>query len=1195
MFGKIAAFEFRYQLKNPVFWVVSILFFLLTFGATVSDNISIGVGRNININSPSAIISTSAVMSIFFMFVTTAFVANIVLRDHESGFGPMVMSTRVNKFDYLMGRFLGAFAVAAIAFLTISFAIFLGSMMPWIDQELVGVNKFSYYAYAYFIIAVPSVFVTSAIFFAIATITRSMMYSYLCVILFLVLYITILSAIGSQPSLRHLAAYVEPFGMGAVGDVTRYWTVAESNMLLPPLEGSLLANRLIWIGVGFAALIVAYFRFNFSEKAASARKIKRQARKAEKLARGVPQIISKLPAANVKGAAFVQLKAQMTQEMRQIFRSPAFLILMVIGLVNVFAALIFANEIYGTPSRPVTFMFINSLMGSFTIIPIIIAIFYAGELVWRDRDRKMHEIIDAAPLPNWAYIVPKSLGVAAVLFVSLIISMLGAMLIQLFRATEAINAMQYFQYYILPLSVDMLIIAIFAVFTQALSPNKYIGWGIMLIYVVATITLSSLGFEHPLYLYGSIGEFQIISDMNGDNVTRATNWWLRLYWGAFAVMFAVLAHLLWRRGTEISLMPRLRQLPQNMVSSAGLLFLLAVITAFGSGIHIFNNMNKLNTYATSDESEEWMADYEKKYLKYEKLDRPTLTDVILKVNLFPSENRAEFEGEYALINDNAKPINDIHLRYDDSNIIEIENNIPDASLKMADEEMGYYIYTLKTALAPNDVMKMTFKTVRHQRGFKDSGNDSRLVKNGTFLNNGEFMPYVGMHRSGLLTDRTTRKKYGLPAQLRMAKLEDQSARRRNGLLGADWVNSDITITTAADQIAIAPGSKISDTVTNGRRTARFVSTNPILAFFSIQSADYQIKTKRVDGVDISVYYHKPHHYNVEQMINATEASLAYYKKNFGPYQFDYARIIEFPGYASFAQAFAGTMPYSETLGFVADNGDAASIDYVTYVTAHEVAHQYWGHQIAGANQQGGVILAESLAQYSALMVMKQLYGEDKIRRFLKYELDSYLRSRGSEAIEELPLYRDEGAGYIHYRKASMVLYLLQDRLGEDRVNAMLAQLLDTYRFKGAPYPQSLDLVNGLKSLARNPAEQNLIVDLMEKITLYDLSASKAVTTKLENGEFATDITIDASKYYADGQGNETESPFVDQIEIGIFTQRPDFGEFSTKSVLSLKRHTIKTGEQKLRFVTKKKPTYVGIDPYNKYVDRNSNDNLIAVE
>jgi aminopeptidase N len=138
------------------------------------------------------------------------------------------------------------------------------------------------------------------------------------------------------------------------------------------------------------------------------------------------------------------------------------------------------------------------------------------------------------------------------------------------------------------------------------------------------------------------------------------------------------------------------------------------------------------------------------------------------------------------------------------------------------------------------------------------------------------------------------------------------------------------------------------------------------------------------------------------MLNALEAGLDYFRTNFGPYQFDHARIIEFPGYQSFAQAFAGTMPYSESIGFAADVTDKDSIDYVTYVTAHELAHQYWAHQVVGADMQGVTVTSETLAQYSALMVMKKLYGKDNIRRFLKYELDNYLAGRKGDAIGEQP-------------------------------------------------------------------------------------------------------------------------------------------------------------------------------------------------
>ncbi len=233
-------------------------------------------------------------------------------------------------------------------------------------------------------------------------------------------------------------------------------------------------------------------------------------------------------------------------------------------------------------------------------------------------------------------------------------------------------------------------------------------------------------------------------------------------------------------------------------------------------------------------------------------------------------------------------------------------------------------------------------------------------------------------------------------------------------------------------------------------------------------------------------------------------------------------------------------------------------------------------------------------QYSALMVMKQLYGEDKIRRFLKYELDRYLSARGSEIIEELPLNRVENQGYIHYRKGAVVMYLLQDRLGEGRVNRMLAELLDRYRFKSQPYATSTDLVDGFKALARTSAEQQLVNDVLERITVYDLKAKIAKVRQLDNGRFQTVVTVAANKYYADGEGKEEKTRLDDDIDIGLFIARPGLGAFNKADVVFMQRRPLTSGTQKIRIVSKKRPVYAGVDPYNKYVDRNSDDNLVEI-
>jgi hypothetical protein len=100
---------------------------------------------------------------------------------------------------------------------------------------------------------------------------------------------------------------------------------------------------------------------------------------------------------------------------------------------------------------------------------------------------------------------------------------------------------------------------------------------------------------------------------------------------------------------------------------------------------------------------------------------------------------------------------------------------------------------------------------------------------------------------------------------------------------------------------------------------------------------------------------------------------------------------------------------SESIGFIAKVNDKnpKDIDYPFYVTAHEVAHQWWGHQLVGGNTRGASVLSETLAEYSALMVMKKSFGAGKMRRFLRYDLDQYLMGRALERKKELPLAENE--------------------------------------------------------------------------------------------------------------------------------------------------------------------------------------------
>ena len=1192
MFGKVASFEFRYQLRQPVFWVAAVVFFLLTFGATVADQIHIGDSSFVHKNSPFAIAQIAVIWSVFFMFVTTAFVANVIVRDEETGFGPIVRTTRISKFDYLFGRFLGAFAAGALAFaVSCLFPIFIGSFMPWVDSETLGPNRLEDYLFAYFVLALPTLLFTSAAFFALTTVTRSMMATYLGVVAFLVIWI-VASLWADKPELEKIVAILEPFGTGAYGLATKYWTAAERNTLVPAVAGALLWNRVLVLALSAGFLALSYVLFGFGERSRKVRKAKTRAAAPES-ARPAGRAAPVTPRFGWR-TELAQLWARTRLDIGQVLKSPGFIVVLALGLVNSIANLWLVDEIYGTGIHPVTRVMISQLTGAFTLFPIIIVIYYAGDLVWRERDRRTHEIVEATPVPDWAFVVPKTLAIVLVLAATFLVSALAAMLVQTLKGGASLEIDKYLSWYVVPLTIQAVLLGALAIILQVLSPHKFLGWGLMVVYLISTTVLSNLGFSHHLYLYASTTRIPL-SDMNGQGRFWVGAAWLRVYWLAFALILLVLAHALWRRGVETRLLPRLKRLPRRLKSRAGIVALIALLVFLGSGVFIFINTNVWNPYRSPQDEDRWLADYEKTLLRYETTPQPRIVSVRLDVDIHPKTPLVTTRGTYVVQNKTAQPLREIHVRFP-RDLVMRSLSIEGARPKLTYDRFNYRIFAFDTPMAPGEQRRMAFETVLTEKGFRNSGDLTAVVRNGTFLNDRAFAPELGVSRQTMLDDRRKRAKYGLPRELRMPALGTPGADQVNYLgHDSDWVTSDIRVTTDADQTPIAPGERIYDRTSGGRRTAEFRTAAPILKFFSIQSARYAVRHEPYKGIDLVVFYDPAHPWNVPRMIGAAKAAFDYYQVNFSPYQFHQLRFLEFPAFdGSFAQSFAGTVPWGEDLGFIADLPKRSDkIDYVTYVGAHEIAHQWWAHQIIGADEQGSTSLSETLAQYSALMVMKHMYGPDMIRRFLKYELDRYLTARGSDVLPEQPLEKVENQAYIHYRKGSLVMYRLQDEIGEDKVNAALRTLLAKYAFKGPPYPTSLDLVAAFRAVAP-PDKQALITDLFEKITLYDLKAVKAVSRKRTDGRFDVDLTVKADKLYADGKGKQTSSPMNETLDIGLFTTDPTKPGFKPADVVQMSRMQIASGTRTLHFISARPVKFAGIDPYNKLIDRNADDNVVAV-
>jgi len=1187
-----------------VLWVGFALFFLLAFGATTVDQIQIGARGTVHVNAPYAIVQTTGIMSVFALFVVVALVAGTVVRDEETGFAPILRSTRLTKWPYLGGRFAGSVAASLLVLSAVPLAIALGAFMPWLDPERLGPFHPSHYLWALFVLGLPTLLILGAVFFALATVTRSMMWSYVGAVLLLVLFL-VTRGLLRDPKFDEIAALTDPFGLSALDIATKYWTAAERNRMLPELSGVLLANRVLWLAVGLAVFAAAAAMFRFEHQSAGTGFLRSKNapakdsgspgrdRESSPTAGPLAAAVS-LPAPRSDARArWAQFTALARFDMAFVMRSPAFFVLLLIGILNAGPSAWFINEWYGSPSLPATRLMVQALQGAFSLMPIIIAIYYGGELVWRDRERRMHEIVDATAAPGWAHLVPKIGAIALVLTATSLVAVSTGMAVQLAKGYTQLEPLSYLAWYLWPTVVTSLHLAVLSVLVQVLVPQKFIGWGVMVVYIVATIASGAAGFEHNLYAYAATPPVPL-SDMAGMSRFWIGQAWFQLYWTAFAVLLALAAHAFWRRGNGGTLRQRWPQARARLRGGAAALALGSGLVFAGTGGYIFWNTNVLNRYTTQPEEEALTAEAEKALLPFENVAQPRIVAVTLNVELFPREAKAITRGTYELENRSGQTITELHL-VTMTNLRVEQVDLPGATLKTDNARWGHRIYTLGRPLEPGQRLQLGFKTVLHERGFVNSRPLTRIVDNGTFLNNGEITPGIGITRAMFLQDRNKRRKHGLPPELRPPTLEDETGRAGHDLRhDSDWVVADLTVTTDADQTPVAPGYVLSDVTREGRRTVRFKPDAPLMHFFSIQSARYEIARDKLGDIELAVYHHPGHGQNVARMLEAMKLSLQTFSEAFSPYQFRQARILEFPSYADFAQSFANTIPYSENLGFLSQLADPDKIDVVTYITAHEIAHQWWGHQVVSSRQQGGTFIIESLSQYSALLVMEKLYGPEHMRRFLKYELDRYLRSRGSDVLGELPLARVENQQYIHYQKGALALWWLKEVMGAPALNRALSAFVREFAFKPAPYPNSLDLLRHIRREA-GPAHQELITDLFEKITLVDAKALEPKAVQRPDGRWDVTFTAQARKLHADSKGVETEAPLEEPFDIGVFAAEPGKKGFASADVLLMERRTLRSGSQEVKVTVDRKPSFVGVDPYNKRIDRNSDDNLMRIQ
>ena len=1214
MFITIFTHELRYWFKQPAFYIYLAVYFALTLllaggAAGLFDSLTVTTGSSKIVNSPISITGLLNGMSTFVFFLFPSIIGASIYRDFKSEMYTILYSYPFTKTDYLFAKFLSSFVIVLIIVLSIALGMVVGFRLPGTNPDIVGSFNIMAYLHAYLVYAIPNILLFGAIVFAVVAFTRNIAAGFITVVL-LMLIQGIFESLLTNPDYRYISALLDPFGTQASGFYTKYWTVAEQNEQLLPIKGVIIYNRLLWLAIATAVFGFVYKFFSFSQYAVSFSFKKPKAERAVKQNIGAITRVN-LPKVDFNFSFLQNLKTTWklsNVDLMYIIKSWPFLSIVLVGLIFILITAMVLGEIFGTKTLPVTWQILLIPGNSFAIFINITTFLYAGMLVHRGKTDRVSELVDATAVPNWTLLVSKLVALLKMQLLLLLVILLGGILIQVYNGYYKFELGHYlFELYTLNF-VHFAIWAMLALFIQVLIGNAYLGLFVMLVISIGIPFLSQIGIEQSIFKYNQGPGFSY-SDMNGYGISTRLYFVYKFYWllGGFTLL--VTAGLFWVRGIPHSFKEKLFLAKSRFKGATLIGFTVLLLSFLSFGFRIYYENNILNKRTSANERENQMVEWEKKYKKYEKAIQPRIVSANVAVNIFPDELNFDANGTYIMINKSNQAIDSIFLNYnsfpssfefDKSNVLVSEDTV-----------FNFNIYKLSEPLRPGDTILLTFTV--HNKPNRFLRNNSPVRGNGTFINNAQIFPSLGYSGGGELRDDETRKKYDLPKnELRPPPTDTTALGNTYIAKDADWIDFEATVSTSEDQIAIAPGYLQKEWVENGRRYFHYKMDSKILNFYAFNSGRYEVVKDSWNDVNLEIYYQKGHEYNLERMFKGIKASLDYNSKYFSPYQHRQVRIIEFPRTGgSFAQSFPNTIPFSEGVGFIADvdSTEEGGVDYPFAITVHEVAHQWWAHQVIGADVLGATMLSESISEYVSLKVLEHQHGANKMRKFLKDALDKYLTARTTEKKRENALMYNDGQAYIRYQKGSLVFYALSDYIGEDSLNIALKRYINKFKFQEPPYTTSIEMVNYIREVTPDSLAY-IIKDMFETITLYRNRIIEVTSTKLDNGKYKVEIEFEVSKYRNDEKGKryfsdngsdsltyQTEKMrrplnsllLADYIDLGIFGKEDIDGK-TNEVELYLRKHKITTINNKITIIVDQEPTEVGIDPYNKLIDTNSDNN-----
>ncbi len=1176
MFRKLLQFEWHYHTRSLLFYASFLVYLLFGFLLSTMGNASFpGIYKN----SPFMITYFIGLFSMNTVFSTTVFVAQSFLRESETKFDSIIYATPVSKWNYLGSRFLMAFLISAFSFAMFALGLMSGHLMLELQGDEIGPFSLFNYFWPFITIALPNIFFCTSVLASLAWLTRNKLMIYVGGLFIFILYIvgSIFSNspvfAGASPASSEsmsVVAKLDPFGLAAFFEQTRYWTAIERNANNIMLIDNFLINRVLFLLISIGVLFLSYRLFSF-------RKMKTKEVKKVKILKP-ESVVSKFEKHQKTEFQTLRhnievLKSFVKIDVSLIIKGIPFLLILI--LLGGLLIIEIKDEINGgirmAESITTTGLMMTTIMDRLPFVMILILLFYSNELLWRSESVRFEMLENVTSYNRNIVFISKLISLSIVPFLLIIMAILIGISFQMVKGNAPIEWSLYLSLFYF-IGLPMVLVAVLILSIQTIIRNRYIG---LISATIITLLLSTsvgglLGINHSLFRFAETLKMEYF-DLNG--------------FGKYTFSFHI--KMLYSFGIALILLFLSENLPKNRsfsfkngIKTSKIRFSQKIILIFGVlffisfGSYIFYETNIKSSYLTKEDQQNWSQQYETKYRKFEALSQPTITSVKTNVDLFPESNSYKVNGSYQLVNNSTKAIDSL-LLYVDENVKLISFTVPNSKLIQKDAHFGHYWYKLDQKLQPKDQLAIAFSFSSSWSPFKGHIPFNSIIDNGSFMRISRYFPRLGYQSGNELDDEKERTKRKMKPLTPLKKLEDPIVNPY------DFIDLDAVVSTSEDQIAVGSGDLIKQWKANNRNYFHYKTDRKIPFRFAFSSAQYEVKKENYKGISIEVYYDKRHSRNVDEVIQATKNTLDYCQQNFGKYPHKVIRYAEISAFAEgfAATAYPGTIFMKENFGFYSDISRGDKEDVINQLAGHELSHQWWGNaKICPEEKEGGAILTETLAQYTELMLYEKRHGRERALETVKIHLDLYLSSRSFDL--ETPLYKiTYDTPYLQYNKGMVIMHQLRLLIGEANLNTALKTLNENYSYPNNP-ADSRDLIAEIYKVS--PKELHPKIDEMFKqIITYSSKVESVSNRKISDKKHEVSFLISSSKFTEDSKGNRKLIQNDATIDIGIYDENEK---------LTLQEFPIKNNQVKGKIIVFGKPNRIVIDPNLKNIDTFLEDN-----